>query len=633
MRRVFLIFTTLFVTLSALAQFAGGKGTAEDPYLIADAYQLADMQNYRSSYFKLINDIDLTEWIEDNSPNLGWSPIGTQDCPFLGDFDGNGKTISGLIINRPNQNNIGLFGYVTSGTGLSVRNVTIESPKILGAVYVGSILGCCQNNNIVKDCKLSGGKIRGNSYVGGLVGMGGQISNCHCVIESVDGKNNYVGGIAGKITNIEETSIIVTAIESAGDYVGGLSGECKSCNNCFVFALNINGESSIGGLCGTTTGVVSKCVVIANHIVANDKCGGLIGSTYSDVELCYCFANINSSGKAGGLVGDATFEVHWYQTHTSGLIKDSYFDGNIYASNLAGGIAGGNSTDRQTKVVNAYGNLLYEATFGGLTPSRCFSSSSSIISTESIAAGITTRRSVSNCVASVKLIKGGNTYRITSESNKENNIARYDTELIQDGMMLENIEDNSQNGKAVGEKTLKRSSTYVGLGWDMVNTWKINEGEDYPYLRMLADYPTVTKYETTSNCRLTGTCPVNGKIFVMKDGATYSSDIVDNAFDINVGAVNVGDTLLYFSLPEGAKPSMVRRLIVAEGTTDPFGDVIKGDANGDSVIDAADVVSTVNSILGKPSSSFNQKNADVNEDGQILVDDAVGTVNIIINVQ
>ena len=61
--------------------------------------------------------------------------------------------------------------------------------------------------------------------------------------------------------------------------------------------------------------------------------------------------------------------------------------------------------------------------------------------------------------------------------------------------------------------------------------------------------------------------------------------------------------------------------------------VLTGDSNSDSVVDAADVVCTTNYILGKPSSSFNEKNADVNIDGQILIDDAVGTVNIIMNEQ
>lgn len=36
-------------------------------------------------------------------------------------------------------------------------------------------------------------------------------------------------------------------------------------------------------------------------------------------------------------------------------------------------------------------------------------------------------------------------------------------------------------------------------------------------------------------------------------------------------------------------------------------DVVIGDSNSDGLADVADVVSTVNSILGKPSSSFNEE--------------------------
>ena len=42
---------------------------------------------------------------------------------------------------------------------------------------------------------------------------------------------------------------------------------------------------------------------------------------------------------------------------------------------------------------------------------------------------------------------------------------------------------------------------------------------------------------------------------------------------------------------------------------------------------------TINCILGRPAANFVRKNADINGDGQILVDDAVGTVNLIMSNQ
>ena len=55
-----------------------------------------------------------------------------------------------------------------------------------------------------------------------------------------------------------------------------------------------------------------------------------------------------------------------------------------------------------------------------------------------------------------------------------------------------------------------------------------------------------------------------------------------------------------------------------------------GDANGDGVVDVADVVAVVNKILNKASGNFNEAAANVNGDEGIDVADVVGIVNIIL---
>ncbi len=97
--------TLLLLPLASKAQFSGsGTGTENDPYLIFNAIQLDQVRNFlnKSVYFKLMADIDLTEWIADNSPSQGWLPIGNSNLMrFKGTFDGNGHEITGLVINRP----------------------------------------------------------------------------------------------------------------------------------------------------------------------------------------------------------------------------------------------------------------------------------------------------------------------------------------------------------------------------------------------------------------------------------------------------------------------------------------------------------------------------------------------------
>ena len=57
--------------------------------------------------------------------------------------------------------------------------------------------------------------------------------------------------------------------------------------------------------------------------------------------------------------------------------------------------------------------------------------------------------------------------------------------------------------------------------------------------------------------------------------------------------------------------------------------VLKGDANGDGAVNAADIVEVVNYIMGSPSAIFDNKAADVNGDGAVNAADIVEIVNII----
>ena len=86
---------------TSFAQFSGsGSGTESDPYLILNPIQLNQLRNFLNMegvYFKLMNDIDLTEYLEDESPLQGWQPVGSSSsATFKGILDGNGKKCLGF---------------------------------------------------------------------------------------------------------------------------------------------------------------------------------------------------------------------------------------------------------------------------------------------------------------------------------------------------------------------------------------------------------------------------------------------------------------------------------------------------------------------------------------------------------
>ena len=61
------------------------------------------------------------------------------------------------------------------------------------------------------------------------------------------------------------------------------------------------------------------------------------------------------------------------------------------------------------------------------------------------------------------------------------------------------------------------------------------------------------------------------------------------------------------------------------------GYLIKGDVNGDNLVNVTDIVATVNYIIEKPSESFNKDAADLTGDGEINVTDIVKMVSIIMS--
>ncbi|HZJ89262.1 MAG TPA: hypothetical protein VFD05_01080 [Bacilli bacterium] len=107
--------------------FDGGTGTEGSPYLIANPDHLRTLQRLtvlglfsNNTHFKL-------------TQSFTWSgdrllPIGTEDNPFYGVFQGNGAIITSLEVDGNNTNDIGMFGYVAYGA--VIKNFILDKPTI-----------------------------------------------------------------------------------------------------------------------------------------------------------------------------------------------------------------------------------------------------------------------------------------------------------------------------------------------------------------------------------------------------------------------------------------------------------------------------------------------------------------------
>ena len=143
-------------------------------YEIRTLPELQAVMDDLAGHYVLMNDIDASETKTWND-GAGFEPIGTGDTPFTGVFDGNGKKIIGLTINRPKTNNVGLFGY--TGKDCTIKDLGLEGGSVRGSWYVGGLVGC--SDGTITTCYVTG-RVSGDKMVGGLVGYSqGTITTCY----------------------------------------------------------------------------------------------------------------------------------------------------------------------------------------------------------------------------------------------------------------------------------------------------------------------------------------------------------------------------------------------------------------------------------------------------------------------
>jgi hypothetical protein len=122
-----------------------GTGTELDPYIISSLADLQDMEDDLDVWYELANDIDASDTSTWNA-GAGFLPIGSAYLtPFIGHFDGNSYTISGLFINSSNRDAVGLFGWVCGAA--TIQNVGLIDCDItttraaVGSYAIGSLIG------------------------------------------------------------------------------------------------------------------------------------------------------------------------------------------------------------------------------------------------------------------------------------------------------------------------------------------------------------------------------------------------------------------------------------------------------------------------------------------------------------
>ena len=353
---------------STAAAFAGGTGTAENPYQIANGAQLAYLassvnsgESYEEKNFVLTANIDLN--------GLPWTPIansfsdallgGSDYRVFAGNFDGNGYTISNVSIGSeaaPLEADV--FGFFGATEG-KISNLNLDTVSIHGIAKIASI-----------------GAVVG--FAGGLVGSSsGSIENCHVTGLTMDmsaPSNVYaaaywVGGLVGALDGtqlINECSVSGGITEKAGKgSIGGLIGELGKAAKITFSRSNVTvnvkadsrGGADVGGFIGKGNGKTDAETVIRNcyasgNVTGGAYTGGFAGGLWGlNIKNCYASGNVSQAAVTmASFVGTDASDSLYY-----GSITNCFTTGSVTGSSpFQYAFAEQSSATKRSKITNCY---------------------------------------------------------------------------------------------------------------------------------------------------------------------------------------------------------------------------------------------------------------------------------------
>ena len=302
---------------------------------ITNAHQLQLMAMDLSASYRLTSNIDFSSGLAVGGkfPGMwsasGFSPIGDVSTAFTGSFDGQGRTISNLVINRPSDAYIGLFG--TIGIGGSASNLSLQNANVTGLAYVGGLTGF--NDGSISNVSVSGA-IAGSFRIGGLVGQnntGRSISNASASGTVTASGSGYAGGLVGVSSGSISGSFATVAVSGNGastapfgGLVGWNNGSSSIIQNSYATGTVSSGTGSTrtGGLVGQNNGKVFDSYATGNVSGGTQGSGGLVGynAIGATIARTYAAGTVNASALVGGLVGsnDGSVAQSYWDTTTSG---------------------------------------------------------------------------------------------------------------------------------------------------------------------------------------------------------------------------------------------------------------------------------------------------------------------------
>jgi len=309
---------------------------------ISNAHQLQLMATDLSARYSLANNIYLAELQSASglwNPATGFVPVGSPGSGFSGSLDGGGHTITGLNINRPTADNMGLFGSTTAAS--HILNIGLLGGSVTGQGMVGALAG--QNLGEISfayaTTAVSGTSQNG---AGGLVGWNeGPITDSYAT-GKVTGRSAFtignfgVGGLVGENSGPILRSYASGQVSGVSNSVGGLLGANHSSVTNSYATGDVEGANSVGGLVGFYVGTGITDSYSTGKVTGASFTGGLIGRFFGGTPITHSFWNTQTSGQVGSAGGSGLdtsamqtrstyINAGWDMTNTWGIVDGASY--------------------------------------------------------------------------------------------------------------------------------------------------------------------------------------------------------------------------------------------------------------------------------------------------------------------
>ncbi len=272
---------------------------------VSNGHQLQLMAMNRAASYSIGSNIDASSTGngKDVWAGAGFVPVGSASSAFTGTLDGQGYAVSGLTINLPTTDYVGLIG---SASGAVIKNLGLIGASVTGRNQVGSLVGAAVVGSLTNSYA-SGGSVSGTDQVGGLVGYNNTMSTSRSYTSNAVSGRNSVGGLFGETNGGvgADYNYSLGDVTGTGQYVGGLVGY-----NGFAFSIGnsyatgaVSGASDVGGLAGYNLNGTLSTSYAMGVVAGSTNVGGLIGR--SDGTVTNSYWNSETSGQSGSAGGTA----------------------------------------------------------------------------------------------------------------------------------------------------------------------------------------------------------------------------------------------------------------------------------------------------------------------------------------